>query len=198
MELQVIMLNGPKYAGKTTTANSLATVRDDTIVTHLMQPVKEDALRFFMDAGHRAAAYVQEIEEKGWKDEVYSPTGLTYREMYIQYAQRLRRTDAHAVTNLWRTHSEAIRTARLETDQPLQYMLVPDVRFKHEVELIEKWFGVGNCKLVHVYREDKDFFGDVGYYVLDHRCEVYPLYNNTDVASATEQLAVIMRGGKLL
>lgn len=150
--MQVILLNGPKRSGKDTIANQFIDNSNSARKMPLMWPMKLEAMAMYGAPPHR----VENMEYA--KDEPSALLGgLTPRQVYIQYAQVKREEDGQdSIADLWVRHAANYRG--------YGFLVVPDVRFQIEVDVISRAYGLSNVLLVRVHRPGFGWDGDIGEY----------------------------------
>jgi len=193
---KIILLNGPKYVGKTAIAEWVAERRDDVLVCPMMYQVKIQALMYYLNESvSEAEDSLHAIEDQCLKDCEYGDTGLTPRQMFTAQSEFNRRGGGtHAVSRLWKQYVSERCAVHRHKNKPIRFILVPDLRFDHEVQFIEEAYGYRSCHLVHVLRGGKDFFEDVGYYVDRRRAPLSSLTNEGTIEEAAKRLIKIMTG----
>ena len=181
--MDIIIINGASGSGKTTLAEAYALKHKRTCVLHMASVFKESALAPYTVVGAskgNLAGLVYRIEEKGLKD-VPSPElrGKTPREVYIAEGIRLRKEKGrNAVCDMWQKKLYELIEKK---EGGFKTLIVPDVRFQHELEFIMANFAPAfKIHLVRMHRGTLNFDNDIGGYVAHWRVRSIDLCNGTN------------------
>lgn len=161
---RIILLNGPRQVGKDFIASRYIEHANSARSLHVMWPAKLAAMAEYGITPSQVRAMELYKDEpitgvKDWRGLVVSDLeGKTPREVYIEYGDRMRAEEGEAYfANLWAQQAEHYRD--------YEYLLVPDVRFREEVEAAARTFGAGNTLLVRVHKNHYGWDRDVGSYL---------------------------------
>ena len=155
--MKIILLNGPKSAGKDTIADAYKNYHRGTrsvTVLPMVRAMHENALAEY----GLPADSVDVINRTGCKDQPSGTLGgKTPREVYIEYGDKMReKYGEYVFGDMW------LKRAAMVTPEKNGVIIVPDVRFQPEVNSAIRLAGRDNVMLVYVIRPGKSWFGDIG------------------------------------
>lgn len=185
---RIILLNGPRNAGKDFIADRFIENADSARKLPIMWPFKLKAMaeygispsfvqsfEFFKDAPIDAHKIATALGNPKALEKASELQGKTPRQVYIKYGEKLRgEKGKRVIAETWARHAKQYAGYK--------YLLVPDVRFQPEVDEAVRMFKMTKVMLVRVCRQGHDWTDDIGSY-LSHTVSVD--FNNDVDASVS-------------
>ena len=164
----VIMLNGPPGCGKDTWANAFCDVYREASVIKFAGPIKS-GLRAMYSISDEEWKRLESPQEKEKPQAIFQ--GLTTREVQIKFGEGMRKLFGEAIFG-W------LAIQAIEKALNKRVIILSDLGFPIELQMMREHFGDSKCVLVHCTREGCSFANDSRNFVEPEGVELQTLRND--------------------